>query len=142
RRTSMSFSQFPRKLAIGSSLPLVILLLAMLQVVAIPLASAHVSSQGNERASHTANTAVYNPGAQLLRQMVHNGRLAPTVHVLNSLPPTTIIQFPLVPSGIKAAFPKATGLVTIVRGDRTNSTSDTVTVDVQNMPPNITFTIF
>src|SRR5438067_1729404 len=42
RRTSMSFSQFPRKLAIGGSLPLVILLIVMLQVVAIPLAFAHV----------------------------------------------------------------------------------------------------
>jgi hypothetical protein len=64
------------------------------------------------------------------------------VHVLGSLGKTTIVQFPLVPSGIKATFPKATGLVTIVRGDRDNSTSDTVTLDVQNMPPNITFTVF
>jgi hypothetical protein len=30
----------------------------------------------------------------------------------------------------------------MVRGDRDDSTSDTVTVDVQKMPPNITFTIF
>lgn len=71
-----------------------------------------------------------------------NKRLAPTVHVLDSLPPTTILQFPLVPSGIKQAFPDATALVTVVRGSRDNSTSDTVTVDVQKMPPNITFTIF
>jgi hypothetical protein len=62
--------------------------------------------------------------------------------VLNSLAPTTIVQFPLVPSGIKKAFPDATGLVTIVRGSRDDSVSDTVTVDVQKMPPNITFTIF
>jgi len=70
------------------------------------------------------------------------GRLAPTVHVLASLPPTTILQFPLVPIGIKQTFPDATGLVTIVRGNRDDSTSDTVTVDVHKMPPNITFTIF
>ena len=38
--------------------------------------------------------------------------------------------------------PNATALVTIVRGNRDDSTSDTVTVDVQKMPPNITFTIF
>jgi len=84
----------------------------------------------------------YNPQAEQLRQMVRDGRLASTVHVLNSLPPTTIIQFPLVPSGIKAAFPNATGLVTVIRGDRDNAIADTVTVDVQHMPPNITFTIF
>ncbi|MBE3558638.1 MAG: hypothetical protein IMW89_05350 [Ktedonobacteraceae bacterium] len=74
--------------------------------------------------------------------LIHGKRLAPTVHVLASLPPTTIVQFPLVPSGIKAKFPDAKGLVTIVRGNRDNSTSDTVTVDVEKMPPNITFTIF
>jgi len=74
--------------------------------------------------------------------MVHAGQLASTVNVLDSLPPTTIVQFPLIPSGIKQAFPNAKGLVTIIRGSRNDSTSDTVTVDVQNMPPNITFTIF
>jgi len=84
----------------------------------------------------------HNPNVELLRRMVHDGRLAPTVHILDSLPPTTIVQFPLVPSGIKNAFPQATGLVTIVRGDRNNAFSDTITVDVQHMPPNITFTIF
>lgn len=83
-----------------------------------------------------------NPGVELIHQSVRAGRLAPTVHVLNSLPPTTIVQFPLVPSGIKKAFPQATGLVTIVRGNRDNAFSDTITVDVQHMPPNITFTIF
>jgi hypothetical protein len=87
--------------------------------------------------SHSSNS-----NADLVRRMIHSGRLAPTVHVLNSLSPTTIIQFPLFPSGIKQAFPQATGLVTIVRGDRNNAFSDTVTVDVQHMPPNITFTIF
>jgi hypothetical protein len=83
-----------------------------------------------------------NANTELLQRMVRAGRLAPTVHVLASMPPTTIVQFPLVPSGIKKTFPQATGLVTIVRGDRNNAFSDTVTVDVQNMPPNITFTIF
>lgn len=76
------------------------------------------------------------------RQLNTRSKLASTVSILNSLPPTTILQFPLVPSGIKNAFPSATGLVTIVRGNRDDSTSDTVTVDVQKMPPNITFTIF
>src|SRR6266700_2413464 len=75
-------------------------------------------------------------------QRLHNSRLAPSVHTLASLPPTTIQQFPLVPSGIKAVFPNATALVTILRGDRDSSASDTVSIDVQHMPPNITFTIF
>jgi hypothetical protein len=88
-------------------------------------------------ANHSSNT-----NADLVRRLVRSGRLAPTVHVLNSLPPTTIVQFPLIPSSIKQAFPQATGLVTIVRGNRDNAIADTVTVDVQNMPPNITFTIF
>lgn len=93
-------------------------------------------------AVNSSRTVPFNPRAQQLRQMVREGRLAPTLHVLDSLPPTTIVQFPLIPSGIKSAFPKATALVTIVRGSRDNSTSDTVTLDVQNMPPGITFTIF
>lgn len=93
--------------------------------------------------SFTAQRQVpFNPEVQRLRQMVHSGQLAPTVNVLDTLPPTTIIQFPLQPSGIKQAFPNATGLVTIVRGNRDNSTSDRVTVDVEKMPPNTTFTIF
>ena len=83
-----------------------------------------------------------NPEANRLRQAVRSGKLAPTVRVLDSLPPTTIIQFPLVPSGIKNAFPQATGLVTMIRGDRNNAIADTIIVDVQHMPPNITFTIF
>jgi hypothetical protein len=83
-----------------------------------------------------------NPLQTRLRQLVQTGRLASTVKVLPSLAPTVIEQFALVPSGIKQAFPNASGLVTIVRGDRDNSVADTITVDVQNMPPNITFTIF
>ncbi len=87
--------------------------------------------------------AQQHPSAQAVQlQQLHNRRLASSVHVLASLPPTTILQFPLVPSGIKTVFPNATALVTIVRGDRDNSASDTVTVDVQHMPPNVTFTIF
>jgi len=83
-----------------------------------------------------------NPLDTRLHQLIQTGRLAPTVRVLTSLAPTAIVQFPLVPSGLKKAFPSATALVTIVRGDRDNSVSDTITVDVQHMPPNITFTIF
>ena len=98
-----------------------------------------VASAAPLRASvmkHVATTSVKAQQVQL------NKQLAPTVHVLDSLAPTKILQFPLVPSGIKQAFPDATALVTVVRGNRDDSASDTVTVDVQKMPPNITFTIF
>jgi len=95
------------------------------------------------RASYAQSGQVLtNPLAAHLRQLVQTGQLAPTVRVPASLPPTLIVQFPLVPSGIKQAFPNATGQVTIVRGDRDNAVSDTITVDIQHMPPNITFTIF
>src|SRR5579863_3105016 len=80
--------------------------------------------------------------AQTLSQLVKAHQLASTVQVLSSQPPSVIIQFPLFPSGVKAAFPKATGVVTIVQGNPAVSLFDTVTVDVSNMPPDITFTIF
>src|SRR6266487_2455088 len=69
------------------------------------------------------------------------GQVAPTVKVLSSVDPTLIIQFPLVPSGIKSLFPKASGLVTVFQNPVAND-FDTVTVDVQNMPPNNKFTVF
>src|SRR5258707_3908037 len=69
-------------------------------------------------------------------------RIAPTVHVLASLAPSLIIQFPLAPASIKALFPKATALVTVVQGNPAISVFDTVIVDVQNMPPNQKFTFF
>ncbi|HZS79156.1 MAG TPA: hypothetical protein VFA41_21270 [Ktedonobacteraceae bacterium] len=77
-----------------------------------------------------------------LQQMIQAHQLAPTVRVLSSQPPSVIVQFPLFPSGVKNAFPKATGVVTIAQGNPAVSLFDSVTVDVSNMPPNITFTIF
>jgi hypothetical protein len=77
-----------------------------------------------------------------LQQLIASHQLASTVQVLDSQPPTTIIQFPLFPSGVKKAFPNATGVVTVVQGNPEVSLFDTVTVDVSNMPPDITFTIF
>ena len=69
-------------------------------------------------------------------------QIAPTVKVLASLAPSLIIQFPLVPSGIKALFPQATALVTVIQGNPQISVFDTVIVDVQHMPPNQKFTVF
>jgi hypothetical protein len=74
--------------------------------------------------------------------LIQSHELASTVQVISSQPPSVIIQFPLFPSSVKAAFPKASGVVTIVQGNPAVSLFDTVTVDVQNMPPDITFTIF
>ncbi len=146
----MSFLQFPHRrlparcTSAGGSVLLVMLLVVLMQIVGVPLASAHMATQAQNSASHTANTFPFNVGStdvQRLRNVIHNSQLAPTVKVL-ATSPAFIDQFPLVPSGIKALFPNATGLVTVVRGNRDDSTSDTVTLDVQNMPPNITFTIF
>jgi hypothetical protein len=65
-----------------------------------------------------------------------------SVPALQSLPHSTVVQFPLVPSGLKGAYPTAAGLVTIARGDRDNGIADTVAVAVWNMPARVRFTIF
>jgi hypothetical protein len=69
------------------------------------------------------------------------GQIAPTVKVLSTADPTLIIQFPLVPSGIKAKFPDATGLVTIFQDTKAND-FDVITLTVDKMPPNVKFTVF
>ncbi|HEY6287290.1 MAG TPA: hypothetical protein VIX20_16610 [Ktedonobacteraceae bacterium] len=129
-----------RKISLSGSLLLALLLISTMWVGVVTAAPAKVNHLTTVHGVSVSRSS--NSNAELLQQLVRAGRLAPTVHVLASMPPTTILQFPLVPSGIKQAFPQATGLVTIVRGNRDNAFSDTVTVDVQNMPPNITFTIF
>jgi hypothetical protein len=132
--------QLLRKISLSGSLLLALLLITTMWIGVASAAPAKVNALITVHGA-SANR-LSNPNVELVHQLVQTGRLAPTVHVLASLPPTTIVQFPLVPSGIKKAFPQATGLVTIVRGNRDNAFSDTITVDVQNMPPNITFTIF
>ncbi len=132
--------QLLRKISLSGSLLLALLLITTMWIGVASAAPAKVNALITVHGA-SANR-LSNPNVELVHQLVQTGRLAPTVHVLASLPPTTILQFPLVPSGIKKAFPQATGLVTIVRGNRDNAFSDTITVDVQNMPPNITFTIF
>src|SRR6266516_4764290 len=68
-------------------------------------------------------------------------QIAPTVKVLASADPTLIIQFPLVPSGIKQKFPNATGLVTVLQDTKAND-FDAVSITVDKMPPNVKFTVF
>ena len=79
---------------------------------------------------------------QTLLQRIQAHQLASTVQSLVSQPPSVIIQFPLFPSGVKKAFPEAAGVVTIVQGNPEVSLFDTVTVDVDHMPADTTFTIF
>ncbi|HEU5226227.1 MAG TPA: hypothetical protein VFU49_00340 [Ktedonobacteraceae bacterium] len=137
----MSFPRYIRSIALGGTL-LMMLLTAFVQSGVNYSPTAHAASLAPAQQGAMVASVLVDPTGQQARQGTQHGRLAPTTHVLDSLAPTTILQFPLVPSGIKGKFPNAQGLVTIVRGDRNASPSDTVTVDVQNMPPNITFTIF
>jgi hypothetical protein len=69
------------------------------------------------------------------------GQIAPTVKVLASADPTLIVQFPLVPSGIKQKFPDATAQVTVLQDTKAND-FDAVTITVAKMPPNVKFTVF
>ena len=138
----MRFLQLKRRITFGRAFLLALFLVATMQASTVAAATNGAASSASIQGPRQATNVPFNPEAERLRQMVRKGLLASTVHVLDSLAPTTIVQFPLVPSGIKAAFPNAKGLVTIVRGNRDNAIADTVTVDVQNMPPNITFTIF
>src|SRR5579872_6873892 len=129
--------QFVRRILAKSAIPLATLLLLLSMQVGIASAATRVVATPRRAEQSNVNT-----NDAFLRQLQQDGKLSRSVNVLSSLGQTTIVQFPLVPSGIKQAFPQASGLVTIVRGDRNNSIADTVTVDVQHMPPNITFTIF
>jgi hypothetical protein len=138
----MRYLQLKRRITFGGALLLALFLVATMQASTVAAATNAAARAASIQGPRQATNVPFNLEAERLRQMVRKGLLAPTVHVLDSLAPTTIVQFPLVPSGIKALFPNAKGLVTIVRGNRDNAIADTVTVDVQNMPPNITFTIF
>ena len=134
--------QFVRRIVSKCAIPLATLLLILSMQAGIASAATKAVAAPQIAAHSLAQSGDFNANDAFLRQLQREGKLSRSVHVLNSLGQTTIVQFPLVPSGVKSAFPNASGLVTIVRGDRNNAISDTVTVDVQQMPPNITFTIF
>lgn len=122
-----------RRLVLLAGLPLLVLL-AVAVYVYPAAASLHVN------VGHQSRVRTFQ--AQTLKQLVQTHQLASTVQVLAAQPPSVIIQFPLFPSGVKKAFPQATGVVTIVQGNPDVSLFDTVTVDVAHMPPDTTFTIF
>src|SRR6266568_3153609 len=114
--------------------------ISLLLLAVLLAATLFTHSVGASSTAKQIRTQAFQP--KNLNQLIASHELASTVQVLASQPPSVIIQFPLFPSGVKAAFPKASGVVTIVQGNPPVSLFDTVTVDVQNMPPDITFTIF
>jgi hypothetical protein len=115
------------------------MLLLMMAVAGTVFTQTIGASSGAEAGRQIRNQS-FQP--QTLREMVQSHQLASTVQVLASQPPSVVIQFPLFPSGVKKAFPQATGVVTIVEGNPAVSLFDSVTVDVSHMPPDTTFTIF
>src|SRR5438874_4902471 len=115
-----------------------LLLLAMVIVATVFASTIGASS----RADASRQIRNHSFQSKTLQQMIQAHQLASTVQVLDSQPPSVIIQFPLFPSGVKKAFPNASGVVTIVQGNPAVSLFETVTVDVQHMPADTTFTIF
>jgi hypothetical protein len=86
-------------------------------------------------AAPSISVAAHDLAAARVRARLQDGPLSDTNGV-------KIFQFKLIPSGLAAKFPNATGTVTINGGNPDISDSDNVTVDVANLPPNVTFTIF
>ncbi len=127
------------KITISRRIVLMSVLFLALTVAATALAHTIGASSGAEAGRQIRNQSFH---PQTLREMVQAHQLASTVQVLSSQPPSVIIQFPLFPSGVKKAFPQATGVVTIIQGNPAVSLFDSVTVDVSHMPPDTTFTIF
>ena len=109
------------------------------RVASSPTATAPVPSPAAAvAAASPAVPAPAQPGNQAPQPL----SLAPTVQVVSSQPPSRILQFPLVPAAIRTAYPRANGVVTMVEGYQGVSLADSVTVDVYDMPPDTTFTVF
>ncbi len=119
---------------------ILLVVLVLLGLLSVTLFVYPVSANLHYNTGRQSRSQSFSP--QTLQQRIQSHQLASSVQVLAAEPPSVIIQFPLLPSGVKKAFPRATGVVTIVQGNPEVSLFDTVTVDVQNMPPDITFTIF
>ena len=111
----------------------------MLTVLAV-MVTVFAQTIGASSSARQIRAQTFQP--KTLQQRIAQHQLASTVQVLNSQAPSVIVQFPLFPSGVKKAFPNASGVVTIVQGNPAVSLFETVTVDVQHMPPDTTFTIF
>ncbi len=122
---------------------LVVLVLLSLFVAACENAPSTPQGKGNGTTTTTGGGSGFPTTALQLRKPSFGSgeQIAPTVKVLASADPTLIVQFPLVPSGIKVPFPNASGVVTVLQNPQTND-FDTLIVDVQKMPPNVKFTVF
>jgi hypothetical protein len=122
-----------RRLVLRAGLPL-------LALIAVALYAYPAAANLHINTGRQSRVQAFQP--QSLQQRIRSHQLASTVQVLAAQPPSVIIQFPLFPSGVKQAFPQATGVVTVVQGNPEVSLLDTVSVDVAHMPPDTTFTIF
>ena len=122
---------------------MVVMVLLSLFVVACESGPSAPQGNGNGTTTTTGGAPSFPTTALQLRTPSFGSgeQIAPTVKVLASADPTLIVQFPLVPSGIKALFPNASGVVTVLENPQTND-FDTLIVDVQKMPPNVKFTVF
>src|SRR5436305_7121873 len=121
-----------------------VIALVVIVLLGLLLAACDSSSSQNTQTKQTTSGGNSFPtNAPSLRTPAFGspGQVAPTVKVLASVDPTLIVQFPLSPASIKSLFPKASALVTVFQNPVAND-FDTVTVDVQNMPPNVKFTVF
>jgi hypothetical protein len=138
RRSSLFASAFRAARLLPAAMLLCLLLGACSGSPAAPTAGTTPAS------SSSGGQPAFPQGAPQLRTpgFGSSEQIAPTVKVLASVDPSLIIQFPLVPASIKARFPDASALVTVVQGNPEVSVFDTVIVDVQKMPPNQKFTIF
>src|SRR5436305_3296908 len=121
-----------------------VIALVVIVLLGLLLAACDSSSSQNTQTKQTTSGGNSFPtNAPSLRTPAFGspGQVAPTVKVLASVDPTLIVQFPLTPASIKSLFPKASALVTVFQNPVAND-FDTVTVDVQDMPPNVKFTVF
>jgi hypothetical protein len=122
---------------------LVIILLGLLLTACDSTSSTQSSPATTSTGSNNTSKPSFPTTAPQLRVPAFGsqGQEAPTVKVLSSVAPTLIVQFPMFPASVKQLFPHATALVTVFQNPVAND-FDTVTVDVQNMPPHVKFTVF
>ncbi len=138
------FRSFQPWIARGCNTLLALLVLLLLGACAgAPSAAQATTPQATSSSGGNTTTASFPTAALQLRTPTFGGagQIAPTVKVLSSADPTLIVQFPLVPSGIKQKFPDATALVTVLQDTKAND-FDAVTITVAKMPPNVKFTVF
>ncbi len=133
-----------RRTGKNALLLMVVLVSLLMAACSTGLPVNYSSNTGKGSTNTTTGTSSFPTTSPQLRTpaFAQAGQEASTVQVLASVNPTLIVQFPLFPSGIKALFPNATALVTVLQGNPQTNDFDTLIVDVQHMPPNQKFTVF